>query len=682
MSKARWAQCALVLLLIGVSLAAPHLEGTSYGGWPSFGFAIALFLLAGPERLRLVVLTEAVVICAGVVVGYDYPIWKGLLGSLVIILPAWITQRVLVRSDSSHLRLDEVDSDRYHLVTALTALMCGLAGAVAALARSGVEDGLLVGLISFLAALTAQLAVLPLLIRGAGRPAAGGVVELMVQRLFLVVSIALVFGPTTRLAVVFVIFPMLGWASNRATRREAHWQLFLVCVACYSLTLAGRGPFTGVVEGVPDSLTPGLLYLFMAAACYMTVPLTMTVERLVAMTGQATRAATTVERLLESVSGAMIIATDATGRITHFNSGAQETLGRSLEEVLGRSPAMFHTHAEIERQAEHFRVEPDHTRIVLAMVERSERRDWEFIHRDGSPRMASLTLSAVTDPDGEVLGYIGAGDDITERLRAQEALETALDREHASVLRLEEVDHVKQELVSNVSHELRTPITSISGYAELLGDGSYGELNDLQADAVARIGRNTERLELLVEDLLTLSKAESGQLELEQAEVDLCAVARESLEMLEEVLRGRVLTVEVALPEEPVLVTGDARALERVVTNLLGNAIKFTPDDGRIGLTLTPSGCQASLSVSDTGMGIAEEDREHLFTRFFRTSTATRNAIQGTGLGLSIVHSIVTQHGGTVSVESAPGAGTTLSVMLPLAPAHVIRPGRHGHQDV
>jgi PAS domain S-box-containing protein len=665
MPLTRWGQCALLLALVGVALAVPHLQGTSFGGWPSLGFAIALFLAAGPERLWQVIVGEAAVVCLLVVFTYDLPVWTALLGSLSLILPAWFAQRSLVKADTGHLRLDEVDSDRYHLVTALTAALCGVASMAATWGRHDTEGVLIVGLMSFLAALTAQLAVLPLLIRGSGRPAAGTATELVIQRLLLVLCIALVFGPTTRLAVVFVIFPMLGWAANRATRREAHWQLFLVCLACYALTLSGRGPFSGAIDGVPESLTPALLYLFIAAACYMTVPLTMTVERLVAMTGQATRAATTVQRLLDSVSGALIIATDADGRITHFNAGAQETLGYVPEEVLGERPSMFHTRAEIQRQAKHFGVTADHRRIVLEMVRRGQRRDWEFMRRDGLPRMTSLTLSAVTDTDGAVIGYIGAGDDITERLRAQEALVTALDREHASVRRLEEVDHVKQELVSNVSHELRTPITSITGYAELLADGSLGELTDAQADAVARIARNTGRLELLVEDLLTLSKAESGNLELERTEVDLRAVAGEASEMLEEVLRVRVLKVEVVLPEQPVLVRGDARALERVVTNLMGNAIKFTPDHGRIALTVGQTSREVSLVVCDTGMGISAEDQQHLFTRFYRAPAATRLAIQGSGLGLSIVHAIVTHHGGSVAFESSPGVGTTVTVLLP-----------------
>ena len=474
-----------------------------------------------------------------------------------------------------------------------------------------------------------------------------------------------VFWPDTGLAVTFAIFPVLGWAAIRATRRETHVQLFLVCLTSYALTFDGRGPLAGPLNGVPDDLTPGLVYLFVAAACYLTVPLTLSVERLFAMTGHATRTATTLERLLDSASGTVIIATDGVGRITHYSAGAQKLVGYAPEEVMGLNPGMFHTPEEIARHAAHFGVPPSHLRVVLAMVEAGEQRDWEFTHKDGSRRMTSLTLSAVTEPDGTVVGYIGAGEDITERLRVQESLMAALDREHASVLRLEEVDHVKQELVSNVSHELRTPITSIAGYAELLSDGSLGDLNEGQVDAVDRIERNTMRLGQLVEDLLTLSKAESGQLELEHDEVDLRDVVHEARELLDELVNAHALDLRFELPDDPVVILGDGPALERVVMNLLGNAIKFTPDNGRVTVSVSQNGEGAVMVFTDNGVGISEADQRHLFTRFFRSTTATERAIQGTGLGLSIVHSIVTQHGGAVSVDSTLGRGTKVTVLLP-----------------
>ena len=658
-------QCALLLALVTVPLSIDELQATSFGGWPSLGFAVVLFLVVGPSRRWWMAALLVVFIGVPLTFSYDVALPVGLVGSLSVIVPAFFTAHFLSRHGGG-LLLDEVDNRRYHTVTAVSGLLCGLAAAALVAVAQDPDDALIAGVMSFLAALTAQLVVLPLIIQTTGRPAAAGTGELMFQRVLMAAVTFAVFWPDTRLAIAFMVFPVLGWAAIRATRRESHIQLFLVCLTAYALTVKGRGPLAGTTDGVPEDLAPALVYLFVAAACYLTVPLTLTVERLVTMTGQATRTATTLERLLDSASGTVIIATDGVGRITHFNAGAQQLVGYTPEEVMGLNPGMFHTPDEIARHAAHFGVPAQHIRVVLAMVEAGEQRDWEFTHKDGSKRMTSLTLSAVTEPDGTVVGYIGAGEDITERVRVQDALLAALDREHASVLRLEEVDNVKQELVSNVSHELRTPITSISGYAELLSDGSLGDLNEGQVDAIERIERNTTRLGLLVEDLLTLSKAESGQLDLEHEEVDLREVVRDGRELLEELVRVRAeLDLRIELPADPVRILGDGAALERVVANLLSNAIKFTPDEGRVTVSVSQNGDGAVLMVSDTGMGITEADQEHLFTRFFRSTAATEQAIQGTGLGLSIVHSIVTQHGGAVSVDSASGRGTKVTVLLP-----------------
>src|SRR4051794_20538403 len=683
-------QLVLLLVLVTSPVSVPKLQATAFGGWPAVGLSVALFIVAGRQLRWWAFGLQLLTISVALSFSYDVVLPLGVAGSLAVILPALLSAHLL-RAEDGRLRLDQVDNVRYHAVTAVSSLLCGLAAAATVAIPQTPADAPIAGLMSFLAALTAQLVVLPLVVRSSGRGAYGGRLELAFQRVLMLAVTFIVFWPDTRLGIAFLALPVLGWAAIRATRRETHIQLFLVCAAAYGLTFAGRGPLAGTMRGLPEDLRPTLFYLFVAAACYLVVPVSLTVEQLFTMTGQATRSATTLERLLDSASGTVIIATDSIGRITHYNAGAQQLLGYAPEEVMGLNPGMFHTPEEIARHAAHYGVPADHIRVVLAMVEAGERRDWEFTHRDGSRRMTSLTLSAVTEPDGTVVGYIGAGEDITERLRVQDALLTALDREHASVLRLEEVDHVKQELVSNVSHELRTPITSIAGYAELLSEGMLGALTAAQVDAVERIERNTSRLGLLVEDLLTLSKAESGELESVRERVDLRHVVREGYELLEELVRVRSLDLRFELPEEPVVVLGDAQALERVVMNLLSNAIKFTPDSGRVAVSLRPTGEGASLVVADTGMGIAEEDQQHLFTRFFRSAAATQQAIQGTGLGLSIVHAIVSQHGGAVSIDSAPGRGTTVTVLLPKGAGepttpetrrNVIRPGRHGDQDV
>jgi PAS domain S-box-containing protein len=665
MSVGRWWSCALLLALTAVPLSLEGLQPTSYGGWPALGFAVALFLVAGPEYRWQVALAETVVATPALMLGYDVTVWRALFGTLALTMPALLSQHLLTRHRPAHLLLDEVDSVRYHAGTAASALLCAGFAALAVVDSVSSRDLGLSVLMAFFGGLTAQLAVLPLLVPRSRRRASGGMIELTVQRLLLVAVMLVVFLPSTSISLAFLVFPVLGWAALRATRREAHIQLFAVCVAAYGFTFRGYGPLAAPNDVVPEDLTPTLLYLFMAACCYLIVPLTLNVERLSRMTSQATRSATTIQRLLDSASGTLFIATDAIGRITHYNAGAEQALGYSQEEVLGQSPGMFHTEEETARQAREMGVPNGYLEVVLAMVNSGARRDWEFVRKDGTRRITSLTLSEVTDPEGGVLGYIGAGEDITERVRAQEALTVALEREHASVQRLVEVDNVKQDLVSNVSHELRTPITSISGYAEVLVDGSLGELNQEQADAVRRIERNTGRLGLLVEDLLTLSRAESGPLDLDHGELDLREVVAEAFELLEDLIGARALDVRLELPEEQVIILGDAPALERVVMNLMSNSIKFTPDGGRVTVTVRPWEGGAELLVSDTGIGIPESDQEQLFTRFFRAAAANEQAIQGSGLGLSIVHALVVQHGGTVSVVSHPGEGTTVTVRLP-----------------
>ncbi len=662
----------VLLVVVVVLLALPRLfPDSAYAGWPSIGFAVALLLREPAHRRWWTVGLLTVLVTPSISLSYEVPPYLGVVGALALTLSAqFVASRLLRGRHTGPGRLVQVDGVHFLAVTLGGAALNSVLPAIMVLLERSPLDALVITMTTALAVLTAQLVVLPLFLRTTDRPPSADAWERWVQRASLLAIFLVVFvlGDSTTLA--FLVLPAVGWASVRATQRETHLQVFLVGCTAYALTASGLGPF---VDPSPERLPVGLdgaqVYLFLLALTYGTVPLALTVDRLFSMTGEATRAATTVEQLLHSAAGTMFIASDAQGRITHYNTGAQEVLGYPPEAVLGRSPRMFHSEREIARQAHDMGVPADYVTVVREMVRRGTQRDWEFVHLDGTRKTTSLTLSTLADADGRVTGWIATGEDVTERLRAQQALVTALDREHASVLRLQEVDQVKQELVSNVSHELRTPITSISGYAELLADGSLGDLNEEQQDAVRRIWRNTSRLGMLVEDLLTLSRAESGRLDLERRPVDLAAVVQDSLELLREVLGDRDLGLAVDLGVQPLLVAGDAVALERVVTNLVTNAVKFTPDGGHVRVGLHVEGPLASpvavLRVADTGLGISEEDQRQLFTRFFRARDATDNAIQGTGLGLSIVHSIVTQHDGEVLVDSSPGMGTTMTVRLP-----------------
>jgi signal transduction histidine kinase len=217
-----------------------------------------------------------------------------------------------------------------------------------------------------------------------------------------------------------------------------------------------------------------------------------------------------------------------------------------------------------------------------------------------------------------------------------------------------------------VSHELRTPITNIVGYLELLMDGVYGETGEEQGRALSRVETNSRRLLTLIDDLLTLSSMESLDQPRTTAPVDLVSVIRRAEEIVRAGLLRRDLRLEVEVPDHPVMISGDASQLERVVINLATNAVKFTLDGGRVTMRLSKAnGTNPVIEVEDTGIGIPEGDQDMLFNRFFRATQAREAAVPGSGLGLSIAKSIVELHGGEISATSVAGSGSTFRVEFP-----------------
>lgn len=304
-----------------------------------------------------------------------------------------------------------------------------------------------------------------------------------------------------------------------------------------------------------------------------------------------------------------------------------------------------------------------------------ETRDWTYVRKDGGRRRVSLTVSAITDSHGRPTGYLGVADDVTDRREHEAAVLSALATQHQAVERLQKVDRVKTDFVASINHELRTPITSIIGYVDMLNDGMGGDLAPAQADLLKVVERNSVRLMTLIEDLLTLSHIESDAFRLTLRPLDLRETIAQATEALRPSVAARALDLVLDLPDHPVVVQGDAGQLERAVMNLMTNAQKFTREGGRVTVRLCDSEArgdgQALVEVIDTGIGIAPEDQARLFTRFFRSREATARAIQGTGLGLSIVRAIVEEHGGSVDVESALGAGTTFTLRIPLQRSQV-----------
>ncbi len=275
-----------------------------------------------------------------------------------------------------------------------------------------------------------------------------------------------------------------------------------------------------------------------------------------------------------------------------------------------------------------------------------------FPLRHGENRLGALDLYRTT---------AGALDD-----REMAAAQTLADVTTAYLLNAE-ARQAKTEFVATVSHELRTPMTSIRGFVELLQEDEDHQLTEEQAGFVEAIRRNSDRLGSLADDLLTLSRLESGTDSHQHHVLDLRQVLSVARGSLRPAIAARLLEVTFEAPSVPVPVSGDAQALESVVTNLVSNALKFTEDGGWVRCRLLAREGEATLEVSDNGLGIPLDEQRELFTRFFRSSTALDHAIQGSGLGLNIVDSIVQAHGGTVEVSSQHLSGSTFTVTLPLS---------------
>ena len=229
------------------------------------------------------------------------------------------------------------------------------------------------------------------------------------------------------------------------------------------------------------------------------------------------------------------------------------------------------------------------------------------------------------------------------------------------ITRLKELDKIKSEFVSIVSHDLRTPLTAIRGYVELLP--RVGPLNEQQREFVARVEYSMTNIVSLIGDLLDIGRIEAG-VDWDMKPLALEAIVREAVDDLQpEAAQAQQQLTAQLTPLPPVM--GNARRLRQVVNNLVSNGLKYTPDGGQITVTAREDGEFIFLQVRDTGIGIALEDQRHVFDKFFRVRSDATERINGSGLGLSIVKAIVEKHNGRVWVESAPGTGSTFTVVLP-----------------
>ncbi|HDZ77000.1 MAG TPA: sensor histidine kinase [Candidatus Omnitrophica bacterium] len=259
-----------------------------------------------------------------------------------------------------------------------------------------------------------------------------------------------------------------------------------------------------------------------------------------------------------------------------------------------------------------------------------------------------------------------------ETFRSQQQLERRVkDRTRELSVALEEIKQVskrKSEFVSAVSHELRTPLTSIKGYASILAAGKLGDIPEQVKARIEKINKHSNELTELINNLLDISRIESGRVELKIVPQNISQMIENISDMLMPPIKEKGMEFSLDLPKELPLVLADNIQIKRVFINLIGNAIKYSPAKGKINLSINRTKDDyLTINISDTGYGIPQEDLKKIFEEFYRVDTARTQGIKGTGLGLSLVKYIVEAHRGQIWATSKVGQGSTFSFTLPIS---------------
>jgi PAS domain S-box-containing protein len=361
-----------------------------------------------------------------------------------------------------------------------------------------------------------------------------------------------------------------------------------------------------------------------------------------------------------------IVSKDLNGYVTSWNRAAEQLFGYTADEIIGQS--ILKIIPDDRRSEEDYvlsRVRAGHVVRHFDTVRR--RKDGTFVE-------ISLTVSPVKNHAGEIVGASKIARDITERRRFEELLRRTIEYEreaHRVELedqnrRMQEARRLKTEFAANMSHELRTPLNAIIGFAELMHAGKLGALTSQQEDYLRIILTSSRHLLRLIDDVLDLAKLESGRIELHPEPVDAGSIVREVCDIVRGLAAERQIVLAIDIEEAPDDVVIDAAKLKQVLYNLLSNAIKFTPAGGSVNVGLHPDGpAHFCIVVSDTGIGIKQEDLGRLFVEFQQLDAGLTKRYGGTGLGLALTRRILEAQQGTISVTSHVGAGSTFSVRLP-----------------
>jgi PAS domain S-box-containing protein len=465
----------------------------------------------------------------------------------------------------------------------------------------------------------------------------------------------------------FAVILALSFGLQRVLPFRVDLTFLIIIAMIASAWYLGRGPgllFAVVFEGMLDYFSTAPITMRSSVVIFNRLVLFVSLVIFASSRREAEKRLREqrewLEVTLDSIGDA-VIATDVKGNVIFINPIAQSLTGWPLAEALNQP---LHQIFRIINEDTRGAIESPFTTVMREGIVVGLANHSILIAKDGREIPIEDSGAPIRDPNGRMLGVIVVFHDVSERRQGERERAQLLERERVARSEAETANRLKDEFLATVSHELRTPLSAILGWSAMLG-------GDKLDDATTRNGlkiieRNARAQSEIINDILDVSRIITGKLYIDSQPIDLAPIITSVVDMQRLAAGAKSISLSVSIDPNVGLVVGDPDRLQQVMWNLVSNAIKFTPNGGRIEVRLARLDSQVQVTVSDNGMGIDREFLPHVFERFRQADSSTTRAHGGLGLGLAIVRHLVELHGGTVSAKSdGEGCGAVFTVQLP-----------------
>lgn len=375
-------------------------------------------------------------------------------------------------------------------------------------------------------------------------------------------------------------------------------------------------------------------------------------------TGAALRKSEARLRQITDNMNDIVLVTDTDGIVTYITPSVTTSLGLEPQECIGERLSCFFDTCDRDKIEEDI--------AVISKTGISGSREFNLTHKNGTSYCFEIIAGPLLDDQNGIVGVIGGARNITERKLSEEALRHRTDELALANSKLAKASKLKDEFLSSMSHELRTPLIAVLGISEALQEEVYGTLTEKQHKSLKTIEESGRHLLSLINDILDISKIEAGRMELQFTPIHVDSLCQSSIQFVRHSAQEKDIDLQLHIDDNTGRVLGDERRLKQILVNLLGNAVKFTEEGGRVGLEVRSDSEAETIefTVWDTGIGIPPEQMERMFQPFVQLDSSLSRQYSGTGLGLSIVRKLTDMHGGSINLQSREGEGSRFSVLL------------------